>query len=284
MYSQDITRKHRAAIVLLIDQSWSMAEISDVDCNIMSKAEMVSIVAGRLIDELLLRSFKNGKHRNYFDIAILGYSNDKVYSLISDNIGFCPITSLTGVRVPKHEVISSFNGQHGERTSISESASMWIKPKAEGNTPMMQALLKAEQLIEEWCSQEENHDSFPPLLFNITDGEASDGTEGELRQISGRIKKIGTNDGNTLMVNIHVSTNEHQSVIFPCLHEIDLSCKDIATLAYMSSEIPQQLNNYVRRCRTDYAQPPYLAMGYNNSIVELVALLNIGTRSVDISY
>ena len=46
MYSQDITRKHRMAIVTLIDQSWSMAEMSDTDKNVLSKAEVVSIVAG----------------------------------------------------------------------------------------------------------------------------------------------------------------------------------------------------------------------------------------------
>ena len=283
MYSQEITRKHRMAIVILIDQSWSMAEMSDIDKNVLSKAEVVSIVAGRLIDELAMRSFRNGDYRDYFDIAILGYSDDKVYSLISDTIGFCPITSLAVRSVPKREITSHFDGPQGT-SSLSESVSMWIEPRAKGNTPMRQAILKAEQLLNDWCSRPENEDSFPPLLFNITDGEASDGTDDELRQISKRVRNIGTSDGHTLMINIHISTNNSQSLIFPCRHEVDWSSNYISTLADMSSEIPPQLNDYVRACRVDYAQPPYLAMSYNASIAELVAMLNIGTRSVDILY
>ena len=283
MYSQDITRKHRMAIVILIDQSWSMAEMSDIDKNVLSKAEVVSIVAGKLIDELALRSFRNGDYRDYFDIAILGYSDDKVYSLISDTIRFCPITSLAVRSVPKREITSYYNSPEGT-VSVSESVSMWIEPRAKGNTPMRQAMLKAEQLLNDWCSRPENEDSFPPLLFNITDGEASDGTDDELRQISKRVRNIGTSDGHTLMINIHISTNNSQSLIFPCRHEVDWSSNYISTLADMSSEIPSRFNDYVRSCRADYAQPPYLAMSYNASITELVALLNIGTRSVDILY
>jgi hypothetical protein len=50
----------------------------------------------------------------------------------------------------------------------------------------------------------------------------------------------------------------------------------------MSSVMPEPFHPYVRECRPSFAQPPYFAMGYNTSMSELVAMLNIGTRSLKV--
>ena len=51
----------------------------------LPKSEVVSMVTGRLIDELIMRSNREGEYRNYYDIAIVGYSGNRVYSLLGDN-------------------------------------------------------------------------------------------------------------------------------------------------------------------------------------------------------
>ena len=280
MYSQDITRKHRMAIVILIDQSWSMAEMSDTDKNVLSKAEVVSIVAGKLIDELALRSFRNGDYRDYFDIAILGYSDDKVYSLISDTIGFCPITSLAVRSVPKREITSYYNSPEGT-VSVSESVSMWIEPRAEDATPMYKMICTVTDLVRTWCKKEENRDSFPPIVFNITDGETSDATDEMLIAASERLKATSTTDGNTLFVNIHLSSDStHPQMMFPTTREIPFGVRYAKQLIEMSSVLPPQFNEFVSECRPAHGTPPYVAMSYNSSIAELIAMLNIGSRSV----
>lgn len=282
MYSQEITRNHRMAIVVLVDQSWSMAEKSDTNKNPLSKAEMVSVVTGQLIEELILRSYRSGRYRDYFDIAIIGYSNNECYSLTGNTLGFTPVTSLINRQITNQEVWSHIKDSQDSTIALSEMVSMWVEPHSGGNTPMMYALLKAEELAGRWCAQPQNRDSFPPLIFNISDGEASDCTNDKLRQVAKRIRSIKTSDGNALLVNIHISLEHNCSLLFPSLQEVDWSCNYHSVLADMSSEIPPRFNEYVQACRLDYAQPPFLAMGYNASMAELVAMLNIGTHSIDI--
>ena len=50
----------------------------------------------------------------------------------------------------------------------------------------------------------------------------------------------------------------------------------------MSSVMPEPFHAYIRECRSSFSQPPYIAMGYNASMSELVAMLNIGTRSLKV--
>src|SRR5205085_392090 len=50
---------------------------------------------------------------------------------------------------------------------------IWVDPHAEGGTPMTDALRQAHATLSSWT--EKHPRSFPPVVFNITDGEATDG-------------------------------------------------------------------------------------------------------------
>lgn len=281
MYTQEITRCHRAAIVIAIDQSCSMAERLHINGTELSKAEIVSLVTGRLIDELLLRSLRDNGYRNYYDIAIIGYRGDDVYSLLGKNIGFVPVISLAERDVAKRTFAMRYNLPQGEKSLFFEDVSMWVEPCAEGATPMLKMLTKVYELIRRWCDEPQNIDSFPPIVCNITDGEASDGTAEQLIEVSKLIRNIGTRDGNTLFVNVHLSSNgSMQPTTFPRPNEMLAESRHAQTLAKMSSVIPKSLEEYAAKYRADYASPPFLAMSYNASISELIAMLNIGTRSL----
>ena len=281
MYSQEITRLHRAAIVIAIDQSCSMAGRMELNNWDLSKAEVVSMVAGRLIDELIMRSHRDNGYRHYYDIALIGYSGDSVYSLLGEKMEFHPITMLAGRTVRRVPYALSYNTMRGGRATFLESVSMWVEPKAQGGTPMYKMLESVISLVDDWCSREENRDSFPPLVFNITDGEASDMDYEMLRRASHRLQQTATNDGNTLFFNVHISTHTHRApLLFPTPHEVPISERYAHLLMDMSSIMPEQFHRYICECRPSFSQPPYIAMSYNASMSELVAMLNIGSRSL----
>src|SRR2546425_4832635 len=50
---------------------------------------------------------------------------------------------------------------------------LWFDPYWKGGTPMCAALKEATRIVETWC--QEHPKGFPPIVINITDGEATDG-------------------------------------------------------------------------------------------------------------
>lgn len=283
MYSQEITRRHRAAIVVAIDQSCSMSGRMTLNGWNLTKAEAVSMVVGQLVDELILHANRDNTIRHYYDIALVGYSGDEVYSLLGDEIAFHPITMLAEREVPRIAYTLSHKTINGDTRNILNEVSMWAKPAAQGATPMYKMICSVTNLVEEWCSRSENRDSFPPLVFNITDGEASDAGYDMLRSAAHRLQSIGTTDGKTLFVNIHISSDtNHTPIIFPNLNEVPLAIHHAHLLMDMSSIMPESLHPYIVECRSWFASPPYIAMSYNASMSELVAMLNIGSRSLTI--
>lgn len=281
MYSQEITRRHRAAIVVAIDQSSSMNGRMELGGWNLSKAEVVSMVVGRLIDELVLRSHRDGGYRHYYDIALVGYSGDRVYSLLGEELTFYPITMLAGREVPRTTYALGYRTLQSDRYTFQEEVSSWVQPRAEGATPMYKMISTVTNMVAEWCRREENNESFPPLVFNVTDGEASDAGYDMLRAAAHRLRATGTNDGNTLFVNVHICSDTHHApVLFPNIYEVPLSIRHAHLLMDMSSVMPEQMHSYISQCRSESSKPPYIAMSYNASISELVAMLNIGSRSL----
>lgn len=256
MYSKEITHNNRVAIVIAIDQSSSMSgRMTKNDWNI-SKAEAVAMVTGRLIDEMLLRSRRDNGYRNYYDIALIGYSEDRVYSLLGEELAFHPITTFAFRRAPRRLYSLSYLTLNQGTTPICEEVSMWVEPRAQGATPMYKMITRVTQLVEEWCAKEENRDSFPPLVFNITDGEASDSDYDRLRSAAARLRDTGTTDGNTLFINIHISSDtQHAVVAFPTPLEVPISVRYAGLLMEMSSIMPSRFNSYIQQCRSRMSLP-----------------------------
>ena len=248
----------------------------------LPKAEVVSMVTGRLIDELIMRSNREGEFRHYYDIAIIGYSGDRVYSLLGEKLDFLPITELATRKVPRMVYALNYHTLKDGDTTFSEEVSRWVEPIAQGSTPMCRMLYKVTELVAKWCSRKENRESFPPLVFNVTDGESSDGDYDMLRCAARRLQETGTEDGNTLLVNVHLSSNtDYEPVLFPNRYEVPSAIPYAHLLMDMSSTLPESLNPYAYECRPRFSKPPYVAMSYNASVSELVAMLNIGTRSLN---
>ncbi len=71
-----------------------------------------------------------------------------------------------------------------------------------------------------WCADPAHAESFPPMVFNITDGEATDCDDaGTGCAVADQIKSLRTADGNVLLVNIHIAAGTPNGVFFPRPHE-----------------------------------------------------------------
>lgn len=283
MYEQEITRQHRAAFIIAVDQSLSMRIKVEYHNLELEASEVVSIVVGKVIEELILRSSREGLCRDYYDIAVVGYAENRVYSLLSENIEFVPITELAKRDVRRKIYRLTFDSQHRGKVTIQDSVPMWVEPTGWGATPMVEMLDIVGGMVEEWCAKPQNRDSFPPVVFHITDGRVCEADEERLMEAARRIRTIATNDGEVLLVNIHIPCgNECDSLIFPTLNEVEHRGPLVKRLWLMSSEIPHSLEWYALQCRNEYAAPPYRALSYNSTPLDFISMLSIGTRSVDI--
>lgn len=280
MYTQEITRSHRAAFVLVVDQSTSMQQQVLFGRSISTKAEVVAYTANALITELIDRCRRTDGIRDYYDIAVIGYSGDSVKSLLPRE-GFNSVVELAKQMPPLVSIAFEEDLPDGTQAIVRHRQREWIRPLAEGTTPMHEALHKVRNMVAEWCQRRENRESFPPIVINITDGEPTDCTDADLRDVCTLIKRTATDDGNTLLINIHISTNlKLNSVIFPMHEELLQACDKARLLADCSSIMPSALDEAIHELKGAGAMPPYIGIGYNATVVELLSMINIGSRSI----
>lgn len=245
----------------------------------MTKAEAEALIINMMIEELINRCRREYGIRDYFDLAILSYSGDGVKPLLSGSDSFISVERLAGTAVPvrRRHIQRTLPG--GDRTLAVTDHRWWIEGRASGNTPMNSALQAAERLVSEWCGKSGNRESFPPIVINITDGEATDAEEGQLIRTAAEIKSISTDDGRALLFNIHLAgTDGGAAVSFPGQRDA-LPLTPYARLLWeMSSPLPECYDSLILPSRPQ-AFPPFRAMAYNCPMEELYGMLSIGTVS-----
>ena len=118
-------------------------------------------------------------------------------------------------------------------------------------------------------------------LYLITDGEATDCDDEELRAVCNQIKALETADGNVLLVNIHIAAGDTpHTVFFPSAEEASYPNRYAEVLYDCSSPMPEVFNEAIREAKGPGATPPFRGMSYNASAAQLVTMLNIGSISV----
>ncbi len=285
MYSSQITRLHPAAFIILIDRSGSMSEKITGPRRRAAKSDFVASATNLILSELVHRSRREEGIRDYFDLAVLGYSGDGVESLISPKGKFARPSILAQSDVPLKTVLRETVMPDGNTLISTGTFKSWIQPKASGNTPMYAALQEAYSLASGWCNRHSNMESFPPVIFNITDGEASDCDSCGFLDVSDRIKSLATNDGNVLLLNIHISSGEDaDEIIFPA-SPVELPLSKHASLLYEASSVmPECFRNSI--CDIKEVVPSsdnFRGMSFNTSITDLIAMLSIGSMSISMA-
>ena len=282
MYTQSITRTHRTAFVLAIDGSGSMSEEIRFRGRTATKAEAVAAVTNDLLFELVERARRDDGVRDYYDIAVIGYSgDDEIRSLLPEGRRMMAVSELAALETPVRTETVEHRLPDGTIALREIPSPAWIEPHAAGRTPMYQALAEVRDLVAEWCARSANAESFPPVVFNITDGEATDCDAEELRAVAEQIRSLGTADGNALLINIHIAADESgRSVFFPTEEEAAYPNRYARLLYDCSSPMPALFDAAIREAKGPGALPPFRGMSFNASAAELIAMLNIGSISV----
>jgi hypothetical protein len=295
MYTQSITRTHRTAIILAIDGSGSMAEKIRFRNRQMTKAEAVATITNGMLFELMdgrvdllcgsgIREFtrRSDGVRDYYDIAVIGYSgDDEVYSLLPGGRELISVAELAAGEPPIKTEVIEYRLPDGSISLREIPYPAWVEPEAAGQTPMCEALRRMRDIAAAWCADPAHAESFPPMVFNITDGEATDCDDAELRAVAGQIKSLRTADGNVLLVNIHIAAGDTpHTVFFPSAEEASYPNRYAEVLYDCSSPMPEVFNEAIREAKGPGALPPFRGMSFNASAEELITMLNIGSISV----
>lgn len=281
MYSARISSSNPTAFVILIDQSGSMQELTLFNNELMSKSQAVANSVNIMLSEFLNRSRREDGHRNYFDIAVLGYHGDQVNSLL----GASRKVFKTPQELAKfyHSVSTTQKERilpNGESTIATTKQRVWISPFASDKTPMHKALHDCYDMLNVWCSSHAR--SYPPTVFNITDGEATDCDDVQLLSMADKLTSLSTNNGNVLLVNIHItSSQDERPILFPAT-TAELPNQRYAHLLYQMSSIMPSLYNESIISMYGKRGDSFRGISFNASMTDLIGMMNIGSVSVNL--
>jgi hypothetical protein len=275
-YQAEISRANPTCFLFLVDQSGSMAERWGGDTG-RTKAQGVADAINRLVETLVMRCSKGDHIADRYYIGAIGYGGEV-------SLGF-PIAPLAGSILQPVSVIAANPLRIEERIRRSDDGTgrlleqrvrlpLWLEPKASGKTPMCEAFRAAYQVVCGFVAQ--NPACFPPIVINITDGMATDGDGAHLLQTVAALQAVASQDGNVLLLNVHISSRGERPVLFP----IDESClaDDIARLLFrMSSRLPPAM---LRQAQVLEESVPDGAAGFafNADLASVIMFLDIGTR------
>jgi hypothetical protein len=259
-----ISSTNPCLIVYLLDQSGSMSEKFGNASH--SKSVELANAINDIIYETGLRCIGNGGMlKNRFEIALIGYgkAGEDVQSAWEGQLSGKWVVSIDNV----------FNypiSQDGDKP-------VWVKPYANGATPMTKAFRNAYNLCRDWINWGNHSDCHPPIIINITDGEATDsGTNNTLlKEEILKIKNLETSFGSVNILNVHISGIQGDRILFP-----DNLANVNDRFAQILYDISTPLTDNMKRIAS---QKGYNIQGsargyvYNGNAIDLINFLNIGT-------
>lgn len=264
-YQARVDQKNPTAFVFLVDQSASMAEVWEGDTQKMVR---VADFLNDLIMSLVLASTKAGRVVPYFDIAVLGYGGGPIGSVRSLLPGTTFDTPFRSVSEVESTATISTRVKDGDEIEVET----WIAARAEGNTPMCAALRHATVITAEWVKKHPT--SFPPIVFNITDG---DSTDGGIRQVAADLCDVSTSDGNVMLWTAHITNQNAGAFQFPVLLSDDVD--PVAIQMFESSSlIPLAMRLQAKGTGLEIPNGGR-AFLFNASSDDVVRMLNIGTQA-----
>lgn len=250
-----------------------MADVFGAGEGNQKKADGVADAINRMLQNLVIKCAKEEGIRDYFHVAVIGYGAQ---------VGPAFSGTLAGRQiVPISEVGNSPARVEQRDKKVPDGAGglvdqpvrfpIWFEPVASGGTPMNQALGQAKSVVENWISQHPN--CYPPIVINITDGEA---TDGDPTTSADDIRKLKTGDGEVLLFNIHCSSQRAQAIVFPS-SDTGLPDQYAQQLFRISSALPAGMASTARNEGLNVTEG---ARGFvfNAGMVEVIKALDIGTR------
>jgi hypothetical protein len=181
--------------------------------NGKKKAEELATILNKLIHNLSIRCAKSDSIYDYFHVGVLGYSEDSCKPALGGELSgrsLVPISELASKPLRIEERTKQSDDGAGGVMDQTVKFPVWFDPYGKGGTPMCAALKDATKIVETWC--QEHPQGFPPIVINITDGEA---TDGDLVAAARKLTAVGGEDGSALLFNIHLSSTAGPSIELP---------------------------------------------------------------------
>jgi hypothetical protein len=272
-YSAEISRTNPTCFLFLVDQSESMSDPFGGEAGNRKKSEGVADAINRLLQTLVLRCAKSEGVRDYFHVGVIGYGS-RVGSAFGGALSgqrFVPISAIANQPLRVEQRMKKVDDGAGGLVEQSSKFPIWFEPVADGPTPMCEALRLAQGIVSEFISRAAH--CFPPLIVNITDGEANDGNPEPVAEV---IKQMGSSDGQALLFNAHLSSRRERPFEFPSVGD-GLPDEFARMLFRMSSPLPE------RMCEVAQKEGLPVVAGsrgfvFNADLVSVIRFLDIGTR------
>ncbi|MCX6113091.1 MAG: VWA domain-containing protein [Proteobacteria bacterium] len=271
-YTADISRTNPSCFLFLIDRSGSMEDTFGSDPK-RRKADGVADAINRLLQTLTIRCAKAEGVRDYYYVGVIGYG-DIIDSAFTGALSGKELVPLSEVAMnPARIETRTKKVEDGAGGLVEQSIKFptWFAPIANGGTPMCQALKLAQSIIQKWLSQ--HPDCFPPIIMNITDGEATDGNPIIPAEA---LTRLSNNDGNVLLFNLHISSHQANPIMFPDSEGI-LPDEFARILFGMSSNFPTHLINAAQQEGFQVSENTR-GFVFNADITSVIQFLDIGTR------
>ena len=159
----------------------------------------------------------------------------------------------------------------GRVVEVTRKMPVWLRPHSGAQTPMCGALRFAAQAVEAWIKS--HPDSFPPIIINISDGEA---TDGDPLPVAEHIRGLKTTDGNALLFNCHLSDKSTVPLQYPD-GDSNLREEHARQMFRMSSVMPPASREHAALLGIPVRENSRCCV-FNADMVSLVQFLDIGTR------
>jgi len=243
-YSRPWSAASPGCLILVLDQSGSMSDpfgLAQAGSG-RKKCDMVATVLNGFLNELIVTNTvaqKDGSTtvRPRADVAVLGYYGSFVGSILRG-----PLERRDFVTLPELQMYP-LDIERRTRKEIDDTGMeferpihfpIWVKPVADGGTPMCGALRMARDLAEQWAAGHPN--SYPPVVINVSDGMANDG---DPITAAYEISDISTHDGHALLFNVHITDINSAPVAYPASESELPGDRFARKLFMMSSLIPE---------------------------------------------
>jgi len=275
-YQAPIQRSDPTAFLFLVDQSGSMSD--RMASSEKTKAQFVADVLNRTFMNLVTRCTKADGVRDYFNIGVLGYGHDGVKNSLHGALGgqvLNPISALEANPLRVEDRKRKVDDGTGGLVEQAVKFPVWFEPQGSGGTPMCEAFRRAGEELAVWCDAHPN--SYPPTVLHITDGES---TDGEPEALADALRQFSTQDGNLLLLNLHVSAQSGNPIAFPA-SESGLPDLYAKLLFRMSSQLPEHL---IQVAQEKGHKVSMESRGYvfNAEAAEIVDFFDIGTRATQL--
>ena len=272
-YQAEISRANPSCFLFLIDQSGSMGDPFAGGEAKRKKADLVADAINRLLQNLVIKCAKEEGIRDYFHVGVVGYGDNVAPALGGALAGreLAPISDVGNMPARVEQRMKKVEDGAGGIVEQPIRFPVWFDPTAHGATPMCQAFVTAHDILTRWIAQ--HPDSFPPIVINITDGEATDGNPSAA---AAALRDLQTSDGNVLLFNIHLSAKAGAAIEFPA--QVDLLPDEFARSMF---ELSSPLTTTMRTIAQQEGYPvdeQSRGFVFNADMVALIKFLDIGTR------